>query len=497
MPKTRNVTRSQWDAANTASTSGSRTRRQNVNSMAGSEKENAGPSGTRETRSQARAAGRTGLLAGSNIAVLGQITPTTNKVQADKTTAKNKTISKGKGIRPPPALKRKKQPLQDITAEFLPAQAEAANRGEEAPVHDGADGVVGSRPTETTNVVASFASPDIIAASAIPVPKFTSPLPPSSPPSAHYASPSMRPISSAPVLLDNVTFPSTHSAAQDVDEPWQDEDIGNHDSEASVGPLSSNSDPFGFVSLERKLKADREAAALLVSGHDHEEEAVVLVAETSSPRPVPRLKRSLENEEDEPSKAVEEIHDQVHYATPPTPHKDKQKRRRMSHEGHDIFSPCSSSVEPSPSPTKASARKLPTQALSNNPLDKFNEEFERSFEALKGSQLDLTTTVDPDAVSRNLRSREKPLRRLQLGREEEDRSNKLVVKSKGKSAQKPVSKSRSAAMRKRPTSKQVANIVNVHEEESEESWERARQERIEYFKRLESYEVEKEDVFLI
>ncbi|PPQ85831.1 hypothetical protein CVT25_003462 [Psilocybe cyanescens] len=500
MPRTRNVTRSQWDAA-TSSTNNTRNRNQNENNIEESEKENAGRQSSRATRSQARTGGRTGLLGASNIAVLGATTAATNKTKGEKA-AKLKTASKGKGVPPSAPIKRKKQPLQDITAEFLPAQAESANRGEDV-FAEGVD--EDARTSANANVVvAAMPQPEVTSASVIPAPKFTSPLPPSSPPSNLTVSPSLHPISSAPKLVDNFHFSSSHSIPQAPYDPWQEFDDARLAYEESTGKVSSNSDPFGFVSLERKLKVEREAAAIFASDQDHEDAALILVADTSSPRPVRRLKRSLQDE-NELLEAVEEVHDHPHYTTPPTPHKDKQKRRRMSHEGHDVFSPCSSSVETSPSPSKASTRKRPQPILSNDPLDKFNEALDRSYEqgmtSEAGIQEKEASTVDPDTVSRNLRSREK--RRLHLEFEEDQSekhgSNKVVVKGKGKSAKKPVSKSRSATIKKNATKKEEESDAEHHSEHEDlnEKWERERQERVEYFKRLESYEVEKEDVFLI
>lgn len=164
--------------------------------------------------------------------------------------------------------------------------------------------------------------------------------------------------------FDNFCFSPALPILHEPHDPWQEFDAdachaGIQDSDDS-GKVSSNTDPFGFISLERKLKDEREAPATLASDQDQDGEdadALLLVADTSSPRPVRRLKRSLQYEAELPESAEEE-HDHLHLhrlcITPSTPHKKNQKRRRMSYEGHDVFSSfsSSSSVETSPFPSK-------------------------------------------------------------------------------------------------------------------------------------------------
>lgn len=134
MPRPGNiVTRSQRDAPGSTSNTSTRTRNrsQNKNNIQESEKENAGRQGSRATRSYPRTGARTGLLgASTNIAAVGATTENMVKVKGNDA-FEVKTASKGKRVPPPAAVKRKKLPLQDITAEFLPAP-EVANREEDA-----------------------------------------------------------------------------------------------------------------------------------------------------------------------------------------------------------------------------------------------------------------------------------------------------------------------------------------------------------------------------
>ena len=409
MPKTRNVSRSQWEAANTSNASTtSRSRRDKENAREG-DKEN-GPVGVgRATRSQSTR---------TRMGILGASSPATANAVMGKTTdvpTKLRTATKGKGKPTAAPLKRKKVPLQDITSQFLPAP-EPANRGEEHQNLTEED--LALAHVEPGNII-SILEPVEPTPARLPAPKFTSPLPPSSPPSPFVSSP-VKPARN----LTHAYIPESGSPAyplpQRVLDPWKEYDEVHPVSDANPAPAGSNSDPFGFVALERKLKAERDTARDAEADRDvdadgeYDELAHVLVADTSSPRPVRRLKRALpiaadDVEDDEPFTSADAaalapaalVPAPAHFATPPTPHKDKQKRRRLSHEGHcDVFSPCSSSIESSPSPTKASARKHPYSATHEDPLSEFNEELEKSRDAISAEPVDIQ-----DGPSRNLRVR--------------------------------------------------------------------------------------------
>lgn len=389
MPKTRNVSRSQWEAANTTSASStSRSHKEKENAREGN-KEN-GPTGVgRATRSQSTR---------TRMGILGALSPATgNAVMGKATDAPTKlmTATKGKGKPTAAPLKRKKVPLQDITSQFLPAP-EPANRGEEH--QDLTEEDLALAHVEPANVI-SILAPIEPTPARLPAPKFTSPLPPSSPPSPFISSPVISSRNLTRAYIAKSGSPA-HLLPQRVFDPWKEYDERHPVSHDSPAPAGSNSDPFGFVALERKLKAERDTARDadpdVDADGEYDELAHVLVADTSSPRPVRRLKRALpiaadDVEDDEsvtgagsaalaPSVLVPAP---VHFTTPPTPHKDKQKRRRLSHEGHcDVFSPCSSSIESSPSPTKASARKRSYSATREDPLSEFNEESEKSRDAI-------------------------------------------------------------------------------------------------------------------
>ena len=472
MPRTRNVTRAQWDAAN--ATNSITTGDHHHHHDSESEKENEGRPATRATRSQTR----TGNYGNR---VLGSITTANLRIRTtskgpENTLSTNTTKVKGKGratVRPP---KRKKLPLQDITSQFLPAP-EATNRGEE---------------NELEHAIFQLSNP---------APTYLdSPLPPSSPPSAITSSPQYSKI------LHNPN-PSWLSSEHNL---WNQFDDGRPTSQGNPSVISSSSDPFGFVALERKLKVERRAAVPPLKRHHQEDESdeelgLVLVADTSSPRLVRRLKRpSYQGDSFFPPA----IPDHPNYATPPTLHKDK-KRPRLSHEGGHVFSPCSSSIPSTPSPSKPPVQKQAgTEDTLKNNL-KGNQEIEGVLGRTRNRTARGIVKGEPSATSKATKNPLELRKSLdddvETEEEQVDPKRAKVAKSK-KDPKKP----RSAGTKK---SKEKPVKKNDDEDYEEvcflpgsgysikltecQKWERERQERAAYFKRLEGYQVEKEDVCVI
>jgi len=424
MPRTRNVTRAQWDSVNASHGSSARNRNENENGDE-SEKENAGGNSSLTTRLRStRTSTRRQVLGATSTTVLGDS-------KGSKSSDSKAPKKKGKAST---TLKYKKLPLQDITAQFLPAP-EAANRGAEHRGHS--DDEEDFDLQQAANAVSILPSAPARAVNTRTAPAFTSPLPPSSPPSDLQFSPPPKAIG-----ISFAVSPA-HSIPHDEYDPWKD--LDNHHLSASNDALSgndSNSDPFGFVALERKLKAER---AQIFSDPAHPDEPVgfghILVADTDSPRPVRRLKRPVEHEANADDETEDVVH-HAHFATPPTPHKDKQKRRRLSHEGHDVFSICSESIESSPSPSKVSARKRPHVDVPEDPLDEFNDAVDRSYEVEVASERKKQTRVDvdPEAIAMNLRTRE--LRNSNAGPSHVNHDDMKKPKSVGKvkAAKKPIKK---------------------------------------------------------
>lgn len=432
MPRTRNVTRAQWDTVNASHTSTARNRNENENGDE-SEKENAGGSASVANRLRStRTSSCRRVLGATSTTILGD-------AKGSKSSDKKVPKKKSKVSTAP---KRKKLPLQDITAQFLPAP-EAANRGAEHQGHSNDE--EDSDLQRMANAVSTLPGPAPSGSvNTRTAPALTSPLPPSSPPSDLQFSP-------PPKDVGAFAGSPSHSIPHDEYDPWKEFDNTLAASNDALSGNDSNSDPFGFVALERKLKAER---AHILSDPDHAEElGHILVADTSSPRPVRRLKRPVEHDADLNEETEDLVVQHAHFTTPPTPHKDKQKRRRLSHEGHDVFSVCSESIESSPSPSKVSARKRPHGDILEDPLDEFNDKADRSYEVevAKQNRVD----VDPDAIAMNLRTRER--RPSKAGPSHVNQGDVKKPKSAGK-----------AKTTKKPVKKTVKEKVLEHESDEED-----------------------------
>ena len=372
MPRTRNITRGQWDAANSANANVAHDHeceKENENVLSAPRYDTA--AGQRAARSTA---GRT---------VLGSISTTSAVRTATKgKAAATKPKDKGKGKTT--VTKKKKQPLQDITKHFVPAP-EAANRGQ------GIAATITPSSEAAAEVISAIALPSPAAEHAInsvPVdsrPTFPSSLPPSSPPSvSSFSSPlHEQPLPGAFQHLlspSGHVFSGAHKRENDPDDagaydPWNSFDVRPFDdTQEEAGndnPTPTNSDPFGFFALEKKLKVERDEKQDDECEDQWEDGGLILVADTSSPRNVPRLsqeqKRALATGQvtDPDAEAEGEEEDEEagpYFHTPPTPHKSK-KKRRISFEAvgdpdKDFFSVHTSSAPSSPSPSKlAESRK--------------------------------------------------------------------------------------------------------------------------------------------
>ena len=406
MPRTRNITRAQWDAANATNsiTAGDHSH------GCESEKENEGRPATRATRSQTRRRNFGNRVLGSTTTANLRIS--TSSKGPENTVSANKTKVKGKGKAAAPPPKRKKIPLQDITSQFLPAP-ESANRGEE----NDPDHSIFQQAEQMVNLVSPLPRAQILGGGDTLGPAksmshhestyLDSPLPPSSPPSAIISSPQY------PKIQHNPS-PSQLSPENIF---WDQFNDDRRDSQGSSSVISSSSDPFGFVALERKLKVERRAAVPSPLKRNHQEDesdgeqGLVLVADTSSPRLVRRLK-APSYQGDSPFPPT--ISEHPIYATPPTPHKDK-KRPRMSHEGDRGFSPCSSSMPSTPSPSKPPVQK---QAGRENVLTdnlKSNQEVEAFLGRTRNRTRGIVESdLEPSAISKVTKTL------LEIGKSPED-----------------------------------------------------------------------------
>ena len=426
MPRTRNIPSK---SENNPASSAARRRGNDENARPDGDKENDGRAG-RSTRQHRRPFGSS--LPSGSLPVIAMRSTTTAKVSTS-------AVTDAKKKKPKTATKKEKLPLQDITSQFLPAP-EAANRGVEFAVVDDDD--------------------QIPAPAFVPESEPESPLPPSSPPSGYVAPPleasdTPSPAPALPVTDLDESLLTNKPTRQAIIKAWNDSVAQEDANDLAEGSSDSGkSDPFGFVSLERKLKAARAADAD-ADADEVEDLDDLPVAGTDSPRPVRRLKRSFSDDEDDTASERDDdtddksdaspIEPPAHYATPLTPHKDKNKRPRLSHDGHDLFSPCTSSAEESPSPTKASSRKPQITATPAvvDPLDDFNAVLDRSADGLiaPATVLRHPTTINlivpaspatilfPEATSRRTRSGG-----LMFGKElDDEKPSKLIGKARASS----------------------------------------------------------------
>ncbi|KAF8802642.1 hypothetical protein BYT27DRAFT_7260936 [Phlegmacium glaucopus] len=494
MPRTRNVTRAQWDAANASNSTTTRDQNHGFES----EKENEGRTATRATRSQTR------TRSNGNRVGLGSTTPASLRISTlpkglENTANTTKAKGKGKAKAPPP--KRKKLPLQDITSQFLPAP-EAANRGEE---NEAAEHGILEQIENSVN----FASPLSLAQGLgggalvpmmLPAPTYLdSPLPPSSPPSEMTSSPQY-----PKILPESNTLWVGLSSYKEENNLWIEFDDGRPASHGSPSVISSSSDPFGFVALERKLKAQRTAAASSpLKRHHHQDEfdedlGRILVADTSSPRLVRRLKRPLYQGNSPLPRAISE-HPHPHYATPPTPHKDKKKRQRLSCEEDGVFS-SSSSMPSTPSPSKPSAQKRALDAGREDTLDELtdklngNREVGSAFRKTRNRTGRGIVKGEPSTTSKST------MAPLELGAaldDDAETEGEQVDPKRAKATESKINTKKSRSTGTKKVKKEKAVERNDNDNDYAEKWEQERQERAAYFKRLEEYQVEKEDVYVI
>ena len=320
MPKTRRTHQ-------TASVRGTRTKKDAKTFAQEEEKENIGRQTTVSQHNRSGVLGTTTTLGGS---VVG-----------------TKPNPKGVKKREPSQVKEKKLPLQDITSRFLPA-AESANRG--------AGFEVGAHITPIEEVPYPMTTPIASRRENL----LTSPLPPSSPPVDLIFSP-VRSSHLETIQLED-------DLGDQPDYPLSQVDKENE------RRTSSSSDPFGFAVLERRLREERKHivnTCLDIEDDDYEGLQYIPVADTSSPRPVRRntfIRKSIT-----PLDQLFEDDSRPERLAPATPRKEMNIQRRISREGQDIFSPCSSSLESSPSPTKTSASKRRRDPMDRpDPLEQFN-----------------------------------------------------------------------------------------------------------------------------
>lgn len=288
-----------------------------------------------------------------------------------------------------------------------------------------------------------------------------------------------------------------------VYDAWQefDQRIEENSGKSSAGATPRNSDPFGFFALEQKLKGERRPEE-----DEGGSEGVVLV-EDSSPKSSP-LGKSLLLADPEPSLGmVCGLAFDTSYLppTPPTPHK-----RRVSRQGCDlkdsehIFSPHPSSCPSSPSPTKPTIRSSAKRKVALD-FETFHDETHEGTPTKKRRTEGRVRTgikqVEESSPSlrRSTRSKGKKVEAssdVKPGPSRRSRTTKTTTTTI-KTTTKPKRQAQSAAVKKgRNTTKRAVSQPADESDEAEKRQEE-RQKRIEYFRQLDDYEVECEEVYVV
>ncbi|TEB38073.1 hypothetical protein FA13DRAFT_1785908 [Coprinellus micaceus] len=437
MPKTRNVSRSQWDAADTKRKT--RSAKENAGDC---EKENKG----RVTRASNRA--------GSGRPVLGASTTQT-------------TTAKGKGKEKPPGkgslTKVEKLPLQDITSRYLPAP-ESANRGHaQLGVDFDAAAQAGSIRVTATSLGTANKKLQIS-------------------PSYHLHLLYLMFAEGSSLKSQSHRWnPESYNAWGEFDHVVQESDRSSR-----PAPTPRNSDPFGFFALEKKLEVEREHQ-VEIEAEDEEAGGEILVADTSSPRPVRRLPKHKYVIEAEVAHHQPSSDDDFSHL-PPTPQKtvDRTRYSFTTREVDDeqLYSPGPSSCPSSPSPSKP---RLSLTSSTKRKARTFDDEVDEvAAQSSPGSkQPRLEAGVEEEGNRRQLRSR--------IVKVEELETSTAVGEDKGKRKARPTKTVKKGL--KKGKSKASSNVAP--EDSDMDEWERERQVRLEYFRELEEYDFETENVYVV
>ncbi|TDL18004.1 hypothetical protein BD410DRAFT_901073 [Rickenella mellea] len=396
------------------------------------------------------------------------------------------------------------RPLQNIV---VPKEPSSVSTGENSNcVAEQSTNVVERLARATANLVSIHSVNTGFAAS--------HPVPQSSTPAKRQAAvgrthPIAAPISSLPPS----SFPSSSTCERfpDVNADAADEGSSNYAS------LSAD-DPFGFLAVERKLKVQRADAAPLhsrtgeasdssasddgdveISRNDGTEEAFAYAFPTPPPARLRLGDTSFSTERDATPTAAQDRSLLV------TPKRRIRKRKPAASPSSNSLN--LSSLPSTPSPSKPSRNTLHSLQQKNEkdddrlPLaDKIDQPAKSKGKGrpkkAKATTNDAKEELNVMAISRELEALlpRRPVKKILPvrakgrkadGAETENKAQKaLVSKGKGKRNVKPASKR---------DVKDEGEIFSLDSEEAETQ----RNARIEYFKKLEGFEVEKENVYLV
>ncbi|KAJ6497502.1 hypothetical protein C8R45DRAFT_1211381 [Mycena sanguinolenta] len=266
---------------------------------------------------------------------------------------------------------------------------------------------------------------------------FPSSLPPSSPPL--YQS------SSSQWMTDREVAHGTH---EDAAEPFGHEDFGSMlpsdeegDPDAENRAPANLSDPFGFFAVERKLKAQRET-----------QPAVTVTA----------LRASRPTDDKERDDGL---------IMPSTPHKPAIGKRALS----DVVSPANTSLSASPSPVKAVRDR---DSVMNTSQEFFAAQADDD-DAPRKSKKPRKSSEEPLPLRRSTRGQTKVLVEKGIPKLKQ-RARKAPAKAKGKTK-----------------GKGKKAVEDDDPDDLQEKFEAERLARLEYFRKLDDYSFEKENVYVV
>ncbi|KAJ7807830.1 hypothetical protein B0H14DRAFT_3881740 [Mycena olivaceomarginata] len=275
---------------------------------------------------------------------------------------------------------------------------------------------------------------------------FPSSLPPSSPP--FYQSSSSRHLSSEDAVAKEIH-----------EEPFGHEDFGSMlPSDEEGDPDAENrapahlSDPFGFFAVERKLKAERQM----------------------QPPPLPAALRASRYTDDK------ERDDGL--VMPATPHKPSIGKRGLS-----SVSPASAGLSNTPSPVKAvGVRHLDTMNMSHEllPVQAEDDDAPRRSKRARRS----SSEPEPLPLRRSTRGQSKAVAEKEPSKPKKQVVRKAPAKTKGKGKGK-----KKAAVEDNDLEDQEEARFFIQSAKSEAE----RQARLEYFRKLDDYSFEKENVYVV
>lgn len=401
MPRTRNITSAQWQAAQADITTTANTtpailattstaRRTTRTRVSKGDTENAPPPIAHEQqRRSTRLHSRTVASPKSNsksktaskAKSVGRTRGKVPVVVADL----NRTILANKKFGKPTTIieKRKKQPLQDITAQFVSesqSQEESRFKGQalkglsQLTHTHGLDNSLNNThlPSQEAPEIETQTDKDPLTPMQVKT-VFPSSLPPSSPP------PESTPFlltrhddegiaHSSPHLgssLPQAPSSPSHSGLRqdsyeegpvldhwDFDLDMEGDNENDNDENHAPTPTQMGSDPFGFLAVERRLKVERAERGVLLDLDMHQLEAGgrVLVASTSKQDIVSAsVDKSKRN-----APVMEEVSRRILFELD-TPHDKKGKGRRVLRAGagnNSELSSCTASTPSTPSPVK-------------------------------------------------------------------------------------------------------------------------------------------------